>query len=262
MVIIENERIEEIPVLHLVKRELWEEKLPLIIFIHGFTSAKEHNLHYAYLMAEKGFRVVLPDAPYHGERAKGDNEQKLMGEFWEIVIRSITEIDVIRKNLIDRNIIIPEKIGLAGTSMGGIVTLGALASYEWIHTGVSLMGNPAYVSYAKLQIETLKKQDVSLNLSDQEIDQTLSRLAEYDLSLQQEKLAGRPLMFWHGAKDRVVPYRNAWELYQALLPGYQFENDRLSFILDETAEHKVSREGVLKTVEWFETHMSPAGQNV
>ncbi|RFU62169.1 prolyl oligopeptidase family serine peptidase [Peribacillus glennii] len=261
MVIIENERIQDIPVLHLAKREIWDTELPLIIFIHGFNSAKEHNLHYAYLMAEKGFRVVLPDAPYHGERSKGHDQQKLMGNFWKIVLGSIKEVDLIKNNFTDRNVIMPDKIGLAGTSMGGIVTLGALAAYDWIGTGVSLMGNPAYVSYAKLQIQTLKKHGIDINLSDQEIEKTMSRLAKYDLSLQQEKLAGRPLMFWHGAKDRVVPYRNAWELYEALLPDYKHSNEKLLFMLDERAEHKVSREGVLKTVEWFGTHLAPAGQN-
>ncbi|MDQ0217550.1 esterase [Peribacillus cavernae] len=261
MVIIEKEHIQDIPVLHLAKQDIFNDKLPLIIFIHGFTSAKEHNLHYAFLMAEKGFRVVLPDAIYHGEREEGYKEQKLMGYFWNIVISLIEELAVIKENLSERGLIDPEKIGVAGTSMGGIVTLGALASYDWIHTGVSLMGNPAYVSYAKLQIETLKKQGMAINLSEEEIQKTLELLAEYDLSLQREKVAGRPLLFWHGAKDPVVPYQNTYELYELLLPVYEHANDRLSFILDERAEHKVSREGVLLTAEWFEKHLKPVVQN-
>ena len=35
------------------KRGEKEKALPLVFFIHGFTSAKEHNLHFAYLLAEK-----------------------------------------------------------------------------------------------------------------------------------------------------------------------------------------------------------------
>lgn len=66
----------------------------------------------------------------------------------------------------------------------------------------------------------------------------------------------------NAAKDRVVPYRNAHELYELLLPVYEHSNDKLSFILDERAEHKVNREGVLKTAEWFEKHLGPYdGQN-
>lgn len=261
MVIIENERIQDIPVLHMAKQDSWKEKLPLVIFIHGFTSAKEHNLHYAYLMAEKGFRVVLPDALYHGDRASGYDEKKLMGRFWNIVISTIKELPVLKGNLSERNLIDPEKVGIAGTSMGGIVTLGALATYDWIHTGVSLMGNPAYVSYAKLQIDTLRKQGMKIEMSDEEIQKTLDLLRRYDLSLQTEKAAGRPLLFWHGAKDGVVPYQNAYELYESLRPEYEHSKDKLSFILDKGADHKVSREGVLQTAEWFAKHLSPAVQN-
>lgn len=75
MVIIQSEKIADIPVLHVVKEGKRQEKLPLIIFVHGFTSAKEHNLHFGYLLAEAGYRVVLPDALYHGER-----EQQLTNE--------------------------------------------------------------------------------------------------------------------------------------------------------------------------------------
>jgi uncharacterized protein len=261
LVIIEKERIHTIPVLHLAKQEIHHKKLPFIIFIHGFTSAKEHNLHYAYLMAEKGFRVVLPDTIYHGEREKGYGERKLMGYFWNIVISTIKEIAIIKEHLSERNLIDDRRIGLAGTSMGGIITLGALASYDWIHSGVSLMGNPAYVSYAKLQIETLKNHGMSIELSEDEIKKTLENLEKYDLSLQMDKLAGRPLLFWHGAKDPVVPYQNAYEFYESVRTAYEHSKDKLSFILDERAEHKVSRKGVIQTAEWFERHLMPAVQN-
>ena len=48
-----------------------------------------------------------------------------------------------------------DRIGV-GTSMGGIVTLGALTQYKWIKAAVSLMGSPNYVKFAQAQIEHLK----------------------------------------------------------------------------------------------------------
>ena len=76
MIQIHKEIVKGVPLLHVVKAGHEEKMLPLIFFIHGFTSAKEHNLHFAYLLAEKGFRVVLPDAILHGERTDGSRKMK------------------------------------------------------------------------------------------------------------------------------------------------------------------------------------------
>ena len=50
MILVDNKKIQQIPVLHLVDEKNSDEKLPFIFFIHGFESAKEHNLHYAVLL--------------------------------------------------------------------------------------------------------------------------------------------------------------------------------------------------------------------
>ena len=46
-----------------------------------------------------------------------------------------------------------ERIGLVGTSMGGIVTLGSLTRYSWIKAAVSLMGMPYYEKFALWQLK-------------------------------------------------------------------------------------------------------------
>lgn len=133
--------------MHIVKEEKKEKALPLVFFIHGFTSAKEHNLHFAYLLAEKGMRVILPEALYHGERNEQLTQEELAPRFWEIVTNEIKELEVLKNHFERENMIEKGRIGAAGTSMGGIVTLGALTQYEWITTAVSLMGSPAYVEF-------------------------------------------------------------------------------------------------------------------
>ncbi|SFB97122.1 hypothetical protein SAMN05443252_101246 [Bacillus sp. OV322] len=260
MVVIEKERIGDIPVLHIAQKERYDEKLPFIIFIHGFTSAKEHNLHYAYLMAEKGFRVLLPDAVYHGERSQGYSETQLMMRFWGTVVQTIKEIEILKNDLLNRNLILPDKIGISGTSMGGIVTNGAMAVYKWISAGVSLMGNPSYVKYARMQMENIQKHAADINIPQQEMNKQLELIRDYDLSLHSDKLAGRPMLYWHGAKDPVVPYKHASDFYESMRPAYAHAKGKLQFILDKQAGHKVSREGVLKTAEWFETFLGQAGQ--
>ncbi|WP_210364605.1 esterase [Bacillus sp. REN3] len=256
MIVIEKKRIKHIPVLHVVKQKKFSEELPLVVFLHGFTSTKERNMHYAYLLAERGFRVIMPDAIYHGKRAKDLPEKQLALKFWEIVITSIKELSIMREELAAERLINPSQIGVAGTSMGAIATLGALSEYDWIRTAASLMGNPAFGQFALWQMDQLEQQKISLNLSDEEVDRLLSQLEKYDLSAQPEKLDKRPLLFWHGKKDPIVPYHAAHDFYQQIRKNYLGNEDRLMFITDEQAGHNVTNKGVKSTVNWFEKHLA------
>lgn len=252
MMIIEQLKIGDIPLLHVVQKEKNKEKLPFIIFIHGFESAKENNLHYAYLLANKGFRVVLPEVINHGERNPGLSQVEMNLQFWDSVTTTIDELPMIKDNFERENKIDVNRIGVAGTSMGAIITLGALTQYNWIQTAVSLMGMPYYEQFSQIQIQQLEKKGYKLPFSEQEKEAVFQHLRKYDLSQQPEKLAGRPLLFWHGKKDPVVPFSFSHKFYESIQPQYGDHPDKLSFLEDEKADHKVSREGVLQLVAWFE----------
>ncbi|MFC0272013.1 alpha/beta fold hydrolase [Metabacillus herbersteinensis] len=253
MVIIEKHQIQDIVLLHVVKDSLKHTKTPFVIFIHGFTSAKEHNLHYAYLLAEKGIRVVLPDAEFHGERAKALSSLDLSMQFWDIVINEIHELNLIKEHF--QHLIDQDRIGVVGTSMGGITTLGALTQYRWIKVAVSLMGSPYYTMYLKEQLKHLAQNGVDVKLTENQLAEKLDALSRYDLSLHKETLAERPLLFWHGEKDEVVPFAPTYQFYKEILPLYEQSPENIRFIADPAADHKVSREGLLTTAEWFEKHL-------
>ena len=72
--IVKEENWSNIPLLHIVDETEENSNIPTVIFLHGFTSAKEHNLHYAYNIAKKGFRVLVPEAHLHGVRDEGLDE--------------------------------------------------------------------------------------------------------------------------------------------------------------------------------------------
>ncbi|MFP7295765.1 prolyl oligopeptidase family serine peptidase [Neobacillus niacini] len=255
MIIVEKSLLKNNPHLHIVKKSEQQGKLPFIIFNHGFTSAKEHNLHYAYLLAEKGFRVILPEAIYHGERQQGVTEGNLYRHFWEIVIATIHELNDYKEYYVNEGLANQEQIGIAGTSMGGIVTLGALTKYKWVKAAVSLMGMPVYEEYLKWQLEQMKSLGITLSFTDEQIEEQLSMLRQYDLGHQPEKLENRPLLFWHGKKDPIVPYHLTYQFYQTIKEDYEKTPSNIHFISDEQADHKVSREGLKATVEWFEKHL-------
>ncbi|WLR51546.1 alpha/beta fold hydrolase [Bacillus tianshenii] len=253
MIVLDKEQPAGIPLLHVVQQEKMHQKLPTVIFVHGFTSAKEHNLHVAYYLAEAGIRVLLPEALHHGDRDEGLSEEDLMFSFWKIVIHTIHELEAIKEYYTAKEFIEEDKIGLVGTSMGGIVTLGALTQYDWIQSAVSLMGNPSYESFSRWQMDGIKKSGAPVPLDETEIEKQIASLKPYDLSAQLEKACDVPLLFWHGKLDQVVPFEHANDFYYNLRSAYP---DAITeFIEDEKAGHKVSREGVLATVEWFEKHL-------
>ena len=255
MILVEKKRLEHIPVLHIVKQKQFSDRMPLIVFLHGFTSTKERNMHYAYLFAEKGFRVIMPEAKYHGTRSEGLSEAELSFRFWEIVITSIEELSTIKQELVEEGLVDPARIGVAGTSMGGITTLGALSKYEWIKAGVSLMGNPSFEQFALWQLNEMEKRNVQMELSQEQISSLLNQLKQYDLSLQPEKLNNRPLLFWHGKLDAVVPYQSAYDFYEQNRKNYKRIDGMFEFITDENAGHNVSNAGVEATASWFEKHI-------
>ena len=253
MITIKNETIAAVPALHVVKADLDHKILPTIFFFHGYTSAKEHNLHVAYLLAEKGFRIVLPDALHHGKREKTLIGEKRDLSFWEIVLTSIKELEQMKTALVKREIIDGNRVGVIGTSMGAITMYGALAAYDWIKTAVSFMGTAYYETFARAQLSMIEEKGMLLEPKLKE--RVLNQIKPFDLSAQLDKLAGRPLLIWHGKEDRVVPYPFSEKLYQELLASYEFAPEHLQLVAEDRTDHKVTRLAVLRSVEWFEDHL-------
>ena len=148
-------------------------------------------------------------------------EKDLYSHFWEIVIKTIHEINDYKEYYVNEGLVDEEKIGLAGTSMGGIVTLGALTQYKWVKTAVSLMGMPAFEEYLHWQLEQMQRLGVNLPFTNEQIAEQFSMLRQYDLSLHPEKLENRPLLFWHGKKDPIVPYPLTYQFYQSIKDDYK-----------------------------------------
>lgn len=247
----------EIPLLHVYKEEHKNDQIPVVVFLHGFTSAKEHNLHYAYQLAEKGLRVLLPDANLHGERHMSLDEVQLSLRFWEIVLTSIEDVKKIRVELLNRNLMTNEtKIAVAGTSMGGIETLGCLKVYPWIDVAAVLMGSPSFVQLAKAQMAQYESRGFKLPVTEQERKQLLETLSHFDLTKDPHALNNRPVFFWHGEQDTVVPYEPTHHFYNAIKKTYESNPERFQFQSDKTAGHAVTREGLLNATDFIAENLS------
>ncbi|MFD1862243.1 prolyl oligopeptidase family serine peptidase [Planococcus chinensis] len=250
---VEREVWGEIPLLHVMPDGKESERLPTVVFFHGHMSAKEHNLHYAYQLAEKGIRVLLPDALLHGERAEGMDAVQMSLRFWEIVLTSIEELGFLNEEVHKKGLAEGE-IGIGGTSMGGITALGALTVYPWIKTAAVMMGAANYVQLAKAQMAQFESKGFQLPITDDERRAMLATLERFDATKNKSVLARRPVFFWHGEQDTTVPFSPIMSFYKALSEDYAEVPERLYFMRDREAGHAVSRDGMLAATEWLAKH--------
>ncbi|TRM11895.1 alpha/beta fold hydrolase [Lentibacillus cibarius] len=253
MIGIEHITLASIPSLVVADNKKRLDPLPTLTYLHGFTSAKEHNLPLAYLLADKGFRVILPDSMYHGEREAEMSDEQLQLSFWNIVLQNVKELKNIKEALADQGLLLDGRFGVAGTSMGGITAAATLTQYPWIQAAGILMGTPKMTTYAKTLVDGFKTAG-NLPVTEDEIAELYDQLAHYDLSKQMDKLQERPVLFWHGDNDSVVPFDHSYTFYD-IARTYYTDTEKIRFIKESNRGHKVSRHAILETVKWFEKYL-------
>lgn len=251
--IVKHEVWDDIPLLHVYAENLTEQS-PVLIFCHGFLSAKEHNLHYAYQLVQQGVRVILPDALMHGERSIDATDEQMNVSFWKIVLQSVKEVHSIYEQLQQRNLVTSGKIALAGTSMGGIVTSGCLAVYPWIQAAGICMGTTSYTKLALHQVEDMQQREVDFPMSKEEQEKLLTLLGKFNMEDHPNVWKGKPIIFWHGARDIVVPYQMTRDFYEKI--ENQAAAYAITYLAEERAGHAVSRNGVLQVTQFIAQHLA------
>lgn len=202
MIEIKRRRIGEIPVLELAGTEYQDRALPLVVFYHGWTGRKENNLTQGYEFARQGVRVVMPDALYHGERTDEKGPRAHEAEFWQIVMQSVEEFPQVAAFYRDAGLIRDSQIAVSGLSMGGITTCALLATYDWITAAGCFMGTPCAVDFLHYLLAHVPGMN---QVPQEDVDAQVTALEKMDLSHHPERIAGRPVHFWHGLADDTVP---------------------------------------------------------
>lgn len=207
---VRKRHVGNIPLLEVVAEEKIYEPLPLVVYYHGWQTAKELVLTQGRKLASAGFRVLLPDAANHGERKQPVSEIPSL-TFWNSIHTNLFEFGY----LIDyfENLGLTDgRIGVGGLSMGGMTTCGLLTQHPEITAAACVMGSPAPVQYRKRILEHAAAAGFYLP---QDYEALLSWIETYDLSLQPAKLGQRPLLFWHGEADEKIPIRQVTDFVTA-----------------------------------------------
>ena len=251
MMLVQKETWANISLLHISTAHM-KKDAPVMIFLHGFMSGKEHNLHYAYNLVEQGIRVLLPDALYHGERDKGLDELQMNFAFWQIVFQNIQEVGILKEELVAHGF--NGKVAVGGTSMGGITTAGCLMTYNWIDTASILMGAVNYGKLFEAQLAELEQLNISVPMSQYELATFKEQLAHFDAAKHTKAFERIPIFFWHGKQDPRVPFDMSYDFYAAQQDAGKASN--LIYMEDPHAGHAVSRAGMLKMVDFVAQHLA------
>ncbi|MGV1787869.1 MULTISPECIES: esterase [Agrobacterium] len=241
-----EDKIGNIPAIHAAPQGRMDTPLPVVFFYHGYRNSKETSAFFAYLLAMNGMRAILPEANLHGARFNG-NDQERLGLFWDLLKQNIDELELYRDFYQTRGLIAEGRIGVAGTSMGGFVTLGCAARYDWVTAAASYMGSGYYLDAARTIFPPLGRYDSQTR---QEHDRRLSGLRPYQIEGDRlERLANVPLFLWHGGRDEIVPYSESVRLQADLLDRDLAGN--LEFVCDPLGTHRVSADGAARGIAFL-----------
>lgn len=237
---IKEHTLGTIPILEVVPEEYENEKLPLIIYYHGWQSQKELTLTQGRYLAREGFRVILPDAFNHGKRKNPMTDIPSL-TFWQSIHTNLFEFGYIVDTFQKRGLA-DDRIGVGGVSMGGMTTTALLTHHPEIKAAACVMGTPKLVAYRERIFQHASQMDRFFPI---DYNHLLNWIPAYDLSLNMDTLADRPLLVWHGTQDVVVPYTHVVEFIE--------ENKDLKNIhfIDENEEHLVRPQTMEKITAFF-----------
>lgn len=243
---IRHRYIKKIPVLEVTPEEMKNQALPLIIYYHGWQSAKELSLTQARKLAGKGFRVILPDAMNHGERRTGAISTIPSITFWSSIQYNLIEFSVLVHFFKQLDLIQENRIGVGGVSMGGITTCGLLTQHSEIQAAACLMGTPYPVRYIQ---RVMKKAGEMSVFVPEDLPLVLSWVEQYDLSHMPEKLQNRPVLFWHGTEDEKIPYEDMADFEKRVAD--QEYSGKTRFMTGEGEGHLVQGSLMNHTADFF-----------
>ncbi|MGO3909287.1 esterase [Huaxiibacter chinensis] len=230
-------RLGDHEILHAYPAGKATQPLPVIIFYHGFTSSKLVYSYFAVALAQAGFRVIMPDAPDHGSRYRGD-EQSRLGQFWPILHGNLVEFAGLRDALFAAGLVADKRLAVAGASMGGMTALGIMTQHPEVTCVASLMGSGYFLTLAD-----------TLFPPSGDSEAVRASLRAWDVTDALPRLADRPLFLWHGEADDVVPAGETFRLQQALIR--EGLDKRLTCVWEAGVRHRITPTALDATVDFF-----------
>ncbi|NMW85342.1 prolyl oligopeptidase family serine peptidase [Peptoniphilus sp. AGMB00490] len=207
-----------------------------IVFYHGWGSCKENQIFRGNIFASYGYRVILPDARYHGERNNIDLDytaEDIEAKYiLKVIMHNIEEAPSIFK-FIEENY--PEnEIAVGGHSMGAI-TAGGLYNFKkdlkmaFVYNGI----NDWHALVDALN--KIKKEE--------KIDENEFRINEFFLDMNPmdspENFKDRPIVLYNGEDDDIIDPAGQ-ESFARKIEKFYSDKKLLDFQTFEATSHQVT----------------------
>lgn len=139
----------EVPVL-IVRPPVGTPPLPTVLWCHGLGADKELHLPELQRFAAAGLLAIGVDAVGHGQRRLRDFEQQFAQPPAKrerlvnaLVAETAAELPGLLDTLVDCGLSDPQRLAVAGVSMGGCITYAAVSLDRRLRAAVALLGSPA-----------------------------------------------------------------------------------------------------------------------
>jgi pimeloyl-ACP methyl ester carboxylesterase len=184
-----------------------------VLWFHGFTADRHASRPELEALARAGFLAVGIDAVGHGARRLPDFDRHFSGpkeetdrRFLDLVTATVAEVPILFDHLRDEGLADERRFAVAGVSMGGYITYGAVVAERRIRAAVPLLGSPEW-------------------------DHPDSP------NLQPDRFFPTALLSITGGADTDVPPDTARAFHCVLEERYRDDPDRLRYIEIEGAPH-------------------------
>lgn len=182
-----------------------EGQFPAVIVLHGAGSRKENHADYARAAVAQGLAALTFD-----NRGHGDTDGPLGAGV-------IDDLAALAEWLATRPEIDPARIGVRGSSMGGLLAIHAAAASDHIAAAVAICPAAEWMLSEDVQrVLDGRPPPAGSAISEMRID--APSLAEWldrnDVEEAAERMGSKPLFLIHARGDEVVPCTQSEKLYE------------------------------------------------
>ncbi len=259
---------------------------PVVISLHGTGGTKESNMAFMNSLAKSGITAVAIDARYHGGRMKSGKgteeyvnailESYRTGKEHPFFFDTVWDVRRLIDYLETRDDIDPKRIGLFGTSKGGIETYLATAVEPRVAVAVPCIGVESFrwaaennswqsrVGTFQAAFDTAAKDEGVANAGGEFLHKFYAKAApgidrEFDGPAMVPLIAPRPLLSINGDIDPRTPTAGLNLCVVAGRAAYAAAGAPEKFVLklQPNTGHKVTPEGFAAAHDWFVQWLKP-----
>lgn len=233
-----------------------KQKKPLVLVYHGYTMNKEVMLPLCHLLADNGFFAVAIDAYMHGERNKERKPISLLNA----VVNTAKEVNTIIDSYGSCSYVDTSKVGLAGVSMGGMITFEYITQCNSkAAAAITLFSTPDILSVLKNKL-VVKTYKTVFGYSEEANKLDIEYCEKHQPLTRPDNIRDLPLLMINGDADIVVPVDSVNKAYNLFKETYT-KKDNIELVVYPGAGHGCpdeSEEAIdinNRTIKWFKKHL-------